>query len=61
MCRAKDRMTVLVRTNLTGTEKHPLLAIGKYKKPRCFCGLSCLTTEYEASPNAWMNDTIFEA
>ena len=58
---AKDRVTMLVCTYLTGTEKSPLLAIGKYKKPRCFRGLSCLSTEYEASPNAWMNATIFEA
>ena len=58
---AKDRVTVLVCTYLTETEKSPLLAIGNYKKPRCFCGLSCLPTEYEGSPNAWMNATIFEA
>ena len=57
---AKDRVTVLVCINLTGTDKSPLLAIGKYKKPRCFHGFSCLPTEYEASSNAWMNATILK-
>ena len=53
--RAKDRVTVLVCANMT-----PLLTIGKYKKPRCFRGVTLLPTEYEANPNAWMTAAIFE-
>ena len=37
--RPKDRVTVLVCANMTGTEKCPLLTIGKYKRPRCFRGV----------------------
>ena len=43
-----------------GTEKCSLFTIGKYKKPRCFRGVSVLPTEYEASPNAWMTAEFFE-
>ena len=58
--KAKDRVTRLVCANMTGTEKCSLLTIGKYKKPRCFYGVSILPTEYEASPNAWMTAALFE-
>ena len=57
---SKERVTVLVCANMTGTEKSPLLTIGKFKKPRCFRGVLVLPTEYEANPSAWMNSSIFE-
>ena len=57
---SKERITILVCTNMTGYEKLPLLAIGKFKKPRCFRGVTCLQTGYEANKNAWMTSTIFE-
>ena len=59
--RSKERVTVLVCANMTGTEKCPLLTIGKYKRPRCFRGVALLPTDYEANPNAWMSSQIFEA
>ena len=59
--KSKERVTVLVCANMTGTEKHSLLTIGKYKQPRCFRGVSLLPTEYEANPSAWMTSSIFEA
>ena len=34
--KSKERITVLVCANMTGTEKLPLLVIGKFAKPRCF-------------------------
>lgn len=58
--RSKERVTVLVCANMTGTEKCPLLTIGKYKKPRCFRGVTLLPTEYEANTNAWMTSAVFE-
>ena len=58
--RAKDQVTVLVCANMTGTENCPLLTIGKYKKPRCFCGITLLPTEYEANPYAWMMAAILK-
>ena len=34
--KAKDKITVLLTTNMTGSDKRELLVIGKSKKPRCF-------------------------
>lgn len=59
--KSKERVTVLVCANMMGTEKCPLLTIGKYKQPRCFRGVLLLPTEYKANPNAWMTSQIFEA
>ena len=58
--KSKERVTVLICTNMTGTEKCPLLTIGKFKNPRCFRNISCLPTHYEANKNAWMTAVIFE-
>ena len=35
--RAKSRITVLVTANMDGSDKHPLLVIGKSKEP-CYVG-----------------------
>ena len=45
---------MLVCSNLTGSNKFPLLAIGKFKKPRCFQVVSYLPVDYEANRTAWM-------
>ena len=57
---SKERVTILVCANMSGSEKLPLLAIGKFKKPRCFRGVTCLPVEYEANRNAWMTAAIFD-
>lgn len=58
--KAKDRITVLVCANMTGTEKRNLLVIGKSKSPRCFRGPDTkLRVNYEANANAWMTSSIF--
>ena len=59
--KSKERVTVLVCANMSGSEKLPLLTIGKFKQPRCFRGVSCLPTEYEANSTAWMTSVVFEA
>ena len=41
-------MTLLVCANMSSTEKQPILAIGKFKNPRCFHGVTCLPVPYEA-------------
>ena len=59
MC--KDRITGCVCTNLNGTDKRPLILVGKSKKPRCFPhDQSKLPVHYYSSKNAWMTSTIFE-
>lgn len=35
---SKERVTIIVGSNATSTEKLPLLVIGKSKNPRCFKG-----------------------
>jgi hypothetical protein len=39
---SKERITLVVGANMDGTEKLPLLAIGKFAKPRCFKGVQTL-------------------
>lgn len=50
-------MTVLVGSNMTGTEKLPLLVIGKSAKPRCFNGKE-VPLAYKANRKAWMTSKI---
>ena len=57
--RSKERITVLPCANMTGTDKLPLLIIGKFAKPRCFKGILRLPTEYRHQRRAWMNGDIF--
>ena len=56
----KDRITIMPTTNMTGTEKLPLLAIGKFNNPRCFPqDKSKLPVDYTFSKNAWMTARIY--
>ena len=59
--RSKERITVLPCANMSGTEKLPLLVIGKYQRPRCFTGmdLNRLPTQYKNQKRAWMDGCIF--
>lgn len=58
--RSKERVTVLVAANMDGTEKLPLLIIGKALKPRCFKNIRTLPAEYTANSKAWMTREIFK-
>ena len=57
--KAKDRITDLVCTNMTGTDKRKLLVLGKSKNPRCFRGAAPTSVSYDANANAWMTSEIF--
>ena len=57
--RSKERLTVLVAANMTGTDKLPLLVIGKSANPRCFKNVKTLPTDYESNKKAWMTSEIF--
>lgn len=57
--RSKERVTVLLAANMTGTERLPLLVIGKALKPRCFYNIKHLPVEYRANRKAWMTSEIF--
>ena len=58
----KARITVLLCTNATGTDKLKPLVIGKSAKPRCFKNISKenLGVKYEANKKAWMKSDVFE-
>jgi hypothetical protein len=56
----KERITVLVCTNLDGTEKLPLLVIGKSKQPQCFTNTKLLPCTYHHKKTAWMTCKIFQ-
>ncbi|XP_019377766.1 PREDICTED: tigger transposable element-derived protein 4 [Gavialis gangeticus] len=57
---SKERITVVVGTNMDGTEKLPLLVIGKNKNPHCFKDVKSLPVDYEANDMAWMTSEVFE-
>lgn len=56
---SKERITVLVTANLTGSEKRQLMIIGKYKNPRCFKNIHRLPVNYKFNKRAWMTSEIF--
>lgn len=56
---SKQRVTVLLGANLSGTEKRKLLVIGKSKKPRCFKNVKNLPVKYESNKKSWMTSEIF--
>ena len=57
----KERVTVMVCSIMDGSEKWPLLVIGKFKNPRCFKGIKKLPLDYDANPKAWMNSDLFSS
>ena len=57
---AKNRLIVLVATNQTGSEKLPLLAIGKSANPKCFKNIKTLPVDYGSNKKVWMTASIFE-
>jgi transposase-like protein len=58
--RSKERITVLPCANMTGSEKLPLLVIGKWANPRCFKARNRpVPLEYKSQRAAWMNGDIF--
>lgn len=57
---SKERITVLVAANMTGTVKRKLLVIGKFKNPRSFKNIKNLPVTYKANKSPWMTSQIFE-
>ena len=45
---------------MDGSEKLPLLVIGKFGQPRCFKGIRTLPVTYRHNKKAWMTSTLFE-
>lgn len=51
----------MVMANSDGTEKYPLLAIGKFANPRCFKNIKRKPISYDFNKKAWMTATIFSS
>ena len=58
---SKDRISLLVCANMTGSEKLPLLVIGKFARPRCFKNVRTLPVQYECNHKAWIVSDIFSS
>lgn len=56
---SKERVTIMVCANATGTHPLPLLLIGKLKKPPCFKNVSYLPLCYKSQGKAWITTEIF--
>ena len=57
--KSKERISLLVCSNMDGSEKLPLLVIGKFAKPRCLKGVNSLPVQYKSNKKAWMVSEIF--
>jgi hypothetical protein len=57
---SKERLTVLVCANMTGTSKKKLFVIGKSKTPRCFKNVKSLPVIYEANKCTWMTSELWD-
>ncbi|KFD51871.1 hypothetical protein M513_07200 [Trichuris suis] len=56
----KERVTVMLCANSTGSHRLPLFLIGKAKKPRSFSGVKSLPVVYSHQKKAWMNVHLFQ-
>ncbi|XP_049524040.1 tigger transposable element-derived protein 4-like [Dermacentor silvarum] len=56
---SKERVTVLVGANMSGSDKLKLLVIGKSKNPRCFKGITNMPVTYESNSKTWMTQALF--
>ncbi|KRZ16382.1 Jerky -like protein-like [Trichinella zimbabwensis] len=55
----KERVTVLCCANATGSDRLPLLLVGKSKRPRSMIGVQKLPVVYDHQLKAWMTGDIF--
>lgn len=58
---SKERLTVLLSCNATGTHKLEPLVIGKSKNPRCFKSIKKLPCRYTHQSRAWMTADCFRS
>uniref|UniRef100_A0A023FNB6 Putative tigger transposase n=1 Tax=Amblyomma cajennense TaxID=34607 RepID=A0A023FNB6_AMBCJ len=58
---SKERVSVAFAVNMTGSQKLPLLVIGRYANPRCFKGGRLPSgVIYRSNQKAWMTAKLFE-
>ena len=59
----KDRVTVMLACNVTGTHKLPAVFIHRYKNPKCICNVdkNTLPVWYYWNNASWMQRSIFQS
>ena len=57
--KSKERVTILVAGNMDGSDKLPLLVIGKCTKPQCFKNARHLPVKYTSQKKALMTSSQF--
>ncbi|CAI5719235.1 unnamed protein product [Peronospora effusa] len=57
--RSSKRVTIVLSCNADGSEKLPLLLIGKAEKPRCFTASTAVEMNYRYNSNTMMTREIF--
>ena len=58
--KSKERITILLGSNMDGSEKLDLMIIGKSKNPRCFKNIKNLPVIYKNNSTSWMTNKLFE-
>ena len=53
MKESKQRLTMLIGTNMSGEDKLELLIIGKSVKPHCFRGIRNIPLPYCSNAKVW--------
>ena len=59
--KSKDRVTLNVCSNISGSIKLPIHLIGKAQRPKCFKGtrMELLPVKYSGQMNTWMTSRLF--
>ncbi|XP_063227029.1 tigger transposable element-derived protein 4-like [Bacillus rossius redtenbacheri] len=58
---AGERVTVVLGTNLTGSEKRHLLVVGKCSDPQLLASIEGWPLKYASNNKSWMTNEIFES
>ena len=58
--KSKERLTVLLTTNMDGSDTLWPFVIGKLANPCCFRGIKKLSVTYKSNKNSWMTATLFQ-
>jgi hypothetical protein len=58
--KSKERITILIGSNMDGSEKLKLAVIGHSQKPRCFKNVKSLPVIYKFNRKAWMTTELFK-
>lgn len=56
----KERVTILLGSNTSGSGKIKPLIIGKLSKPRCFKGVKHVPLDYESNKKAWKTGDLLK-